>query len=235
MKVKELSSRIEKFRDELGEHAQLWMSSLDRTLPDYPIASGAKLREQSANLARQLGMLRPYLDRFEFPIMIGVGGVMWDMFDSSVSNDVAIRKGRSIEEALQHLQKVLGRLDSMSPDDEFQLHARIEQQPHTVPQQVTVYNLQGAQSRVNIQSNDHSTNLSSVTEQQLFAGIRHALEQGVPDSSERHAILAKLDELEAAKHGSNFLSKYQAFINTVAAHVAIIAPFLPALSQMLGR
>src|SRR5258708_2110605 len=153
MKVKELISKIEKFQAELEQHAQLWRDSLDSYLPDYPIANGDKLREQSGNLARQLGMLRPYLDSFDFPTIMGMAGVEWDVYDSAVSNDVAIRKGHSIEGALQHLQKALGRLDAMNPDDEFQLDAPSVQQPHSVPQQVTIYNLQGAQSRVNIQSN----------------------------------------------------------------------------------
>jgi hypothetical protein len=75
MKVSELSSRIEKFHADLVEHADLWRQSLDHALPDYPITNGSKLREQVNALARQLGMLRPYRDKFGFPTTMGM--VAW--------------------------------------------------------------------------------------------------------------------------------------------------------------
>ena len=78
-------------------------------------------------------------------------------------------------------------------------------------------------------------NVSSITEQQVFSGIREAVGQGVSDASERKVILEKLDALEKSVHSDDFVSKYKEFINIVADHMTIILPFLPALSQMLGR
>jgi hypothetical protein len=43
-----------------------------------------------------------------------------------------------------------------------------------------------------------------------------------------------LNELEAAKGSGNFLEKYQGFISAVANHITIVAPFIPALTQMLA-
>jgi len=55
MKVKELISRVDKFRVELDEHFELWQQSLEQPLPDYPTKNISKLRDQSSSLARQLG------------------------------------------------------------------------------------------------------------------------------------------------------------------------------------
>jgi hypothetical protein len=120
MTVSDLRARLETFRSQLEEHAQLWRRSLDDTLPDYPIDNVSQLRQQSNNLARQLGRLRPYIDGFGFPstMQAGVGGA-WDIYDCAVSLDVAIRKGHSIENVLMQLQQILGRMDGMDPNSEI--------------------------------------------------------------------------------------------------------------------
>ena len=163
---------------------------------------------------------------------MAVMGQSWDAYDSAVSNDVAARKGQSIEAILSQLQQILGRLESLGPDSDFSLEADAQRQiPHTV----NIYNLHGAQSRVNIESTDQSVNVSTITEQQVFSGLRQAITESMPDDGERATILEKLNALEKSVHSSDFLSKYQAFINTVANHMTIILPFIPALTQMLGR
>jgi hypothetical protein len=234
MKVAELSSRVEKFRKELNEHAELWGRSLDRTMPDYPIRNHDQIRAQYDGLARQLGTLRPYFKKLGVPTIMGNSYLgHWDAFDSAVSDGVAPRKGQSIQAVLSQLNQALGKLDLLNPDSEFSLDS--EPVGPAAPHHVTniIYNLQGAQSRVNIQSNDLSTNVSSVTEPELFSKIRSELSQGIRDEEALREVLTKLDELEAAKGSKNFLSKYQDFINAAAAHMTILAPFLPALTQML--
>lgn len=159
MKVKELTPKIEKFLAELEEHAEFWEGSLDEADLDHPAANKAKLREQTGRLARQLGMLRPYLDTFGFPTIMSLGEVQWDIYDSAVSNGAGVRKGKSLEAVSTQLHQALGRLDSLNPDDDIRADARPAQgQPQAATQPVTIY-LQGAQSRVNVQSTDHSTNV----------------------------------------------------------------------------
>jgi hypothetical protein len=232
MKVRELARRIQKFHDDLAAHFELWGQSLDSTLPEYPIRNNAELSQQSSGLARQLGSLRRYLDNLGLHTVMGTDYAQWDAYDSAVSNDVAIRKGSSIDAILPQLDQALGRLELLNPDSEFDAE---DQQPASVPQHVTnIYNVHGANSRVNVQSTDHSLNISTITEQQVFSGIRQAVNQGVLDDGERARILEKLNELERSIHTCSFLSQYQAFINAVASHMTIISPFLPALTQMLG-
>jgi hypothetical protein len=231
MKVKELSSRIERFRTALVEHGDLWKQSLDRTLPDYPIANGDTLRRQIDVLARQLGALRPYIDRFNFPSVMGVAGVEWDAYDSAVSNDVAIRKGHSIEAVLQQLQQILGRLDCMNPEAEFELRAAGTQ---AGPQHVTIHQ-HGAQARVNLNSTDYSNNVLTINEQKVFSELREALQHGVSDQNELKTILARLEDFESSVHHSSALEKFQSFINNSASYMTLLAPFIPALTAMLGK
>ena len=123
MKVIELRGKLEMFLVELENHAQLWKRSLDDTFPDYPIANGSVLRQQSNALARQLGMLRPFIDRFGLPTTMTAAGTQWDIYDSAVALDVAIRKGHSIEGVVPQIHQMLGRLDAMDPNEEFRTSA----------------------------------------------------------------------------------------------------------------
>jgi len=234
LKVHELALKVKQFHDDLEIHFRLWLESLQQPIPDYPVRNIEKLREQTTSLARQLGTLRPYIERFSSSTKMKWAEQLWDIYDSAVSNDVAIRKGESIEAALPQLQQILGRLESMNPEEEISLESSKDsrEKPGTVN---IIYNLHGSHSRVNIQSEDRSVNVSSISEQEVFSGIREAVTQNVSEGDERKIILEKLDALERSIHSHDFLSKYKDFINTVASHLTIVAPFLPALSQMLGN
>jgi hypothetical protein len=129
VKVKELKHRLEQFRKLLQEHYSVWGHSLDSALPDYPIANGPHLQEQMDSLARQLGTLRPYIDKFgSSSIMtLPATGIRWDLYESAVSNDLAQRKGPSIQNAFPQLQQILGRLDAMDDEQEISLAGQNKQ------------------------------------------------------------------------------------------------------------
>src|SRR5262249_14785433 len=169
-----------------------------------------ELREQMGSLARQLGTLRPYIERFAQSTLMGVLGQTWDVYDSAVSNDVSVRKGPSIEAVLPQLQQMLGRLETMNPDEEIPVEPTESQERQRT---VNIYNLHGAHSRVNIQSEDRSVNVSSISEQQVFAGIRKAVTEGLTSEDEKADILEKLNALERSIHSSDSITNYQAFIN----------------------
>jgi hypothetical protein len=96
------------------------------------------------------------------------------------------------------------------------------------------YNLHGPHSRVNIQSQDHSVNISSQITENVFADLRQAIQASIEDTEEQTEILSRLEELESAKGTSSFVQKYQNFIASAAKHIDLIAPFIPALTQMIG-
>lgn len=159
MKVKELCPRIEQFLAALQEHADLWESSLGEDDTDSPVTNRARLRDQMGKLSRQLGMLRPYINTLGYPTIMTLGEAQWDIYDSAVSNGVSIRKGKSLEAVLSQLHQVLGRLDTLDPDDEIVDACPIQEKPQAAAQPITI-NLHGTQSRVNVQSADNSTNVS---------------------------------------------------------------------------
>jgi hypothetical protein len=232
MRVRELITRTQRFHNELEAHFDLWSHSLEQPIPDYPVRNIEVLREQMGSLARQLGTLRPYIERFTPSTLMSVMGQTWDAYNSAVSNDVSVRKGPSIEAILPLLQQMLGRLEAMNPDDEIPVDPRDgEERSGTV----NIYNLHGSHSRVNIQSEDRSVNVSSISEKQVFTGIRKAITEGLTNEDEKAIVLEKLSALEKSIHSTDFILNYQAFINAVASHMTIILPFIPALAQMLGH
>lgn len=103
-------------------------------------------------------------------------------------------------------------------------------EPQSQPIQV-VYNLIGPNARVNIQSVDTSTNVES---SELFEKLRGLIKHSISDETVSAQLSEKVDELQQAQGTKNFVTKYQEFMALAADHVTILAPFIPALSQMLN-
>lgn len=231
MTVGELASRIEKFHAELSKHFDLWQQSLEQPLPDQPVRNITKLSQQCGSLSRQLGVLRPYIVRLGLPTAMGTGyGAEWEAYNSAVSNDIAVRKGPSIDAILPQLQQALGMLEGRDPRSEFELRKDNVQSPH----HVTIHQ-HGPQARVNLNSTDYSHNVLTVQEQNVFAQVRAALEHGVSDQNELKAILSKLQDFESSIHQPTALAKFQTFVNNAASYMTLLAPFIPALTAMLSQ
>ncbi|MGA4422860.1 hypothetical protein ACI2UY_22230 [Ralstonia nicotianae] len=95
-------------------------------------------------------------------------------------------------------------------------------------------NVSGNNARVNIHSNDHSINLVSGGD--LFDQLRQKIGIEVTGADERDALLDAVTRLETARHDkTSFAQSYQSFITSAAAHMTVVAPFLPALGEMLAK
>ncbi len=121
MKARELKTRLEEFQQKLDEHSQLWMQSLDSTIPDFPIRNTAQLRDQCRWLSRKLGGLKPYMQRFfSIWLMRDGTGYTWDSLEAAVGlNSVAQIKARSMQSVSEHINQILGELDTYDPEDEI--------------------------------------------------------------------------------------------------------------------
>jgi len=108
---------------------------------------------------------------------------------------------------------------------------KIERSPQ--PTQI-VYNLIGPNARVNIQSVDASTNLVEIEPEDLFDKLRQTIQHAIADKSLSATLSEKVGELEQTQGTTRFVEKYREFIALAADHVTLLAPFIPALSQMLG-
>ena len=97
-----------------------------------------------------------------------------------------------------------------------------------------IYNLIGPNARVNIQSIDASKNLVEIEPKELFDKLREEIQHSIADKSVSTKLLEKVGELQKTQGTTKFVEKYREFVALAANHVAILAPFIPALSQMLG-
>jgi hypothetical protein len=105
---------------------------------------------------------------------------------------------------------------------------------HRTQRGTTVYNVTGANSRVNINSTDSSTNVVNIDARQLFQEMRRAVDGAGLERENAETLRGRIDEMEAAMADRNtFGQKYVAFVQVAANHMELFAPFLPALGQVL--
>ena len=104
-------------------------------------------------------------------------------------------------------------------------------QPGRTPQ--VIYNLIGPNTRVNVQSSDSSTNVVNVESATLFGSLREAIENSLMDSTASGRLMQNVDAMESAVGTRAFAERYGEFVAAAADHMAVIAPFLPALTQLL--
>jgi hypothetical protein len=100
---------------------------------------------------------------------------------------------------------------------------------------ITVYNLEGNNNRVLTNSEDHSINVVTQSNDQIFGKIRQEIESKVPAGGAQSAILEKLTALEQAQNTPSFVQRYTDFIAVAANHMQVIAPFIPAMTEMLHK
>lgn len=96
-----------------------------------------------------------------------------------------------------------------------------------------VYQAIGSNARMNIGSTDSSSNVVTISEENVFAELRNVLSSQVQNVTEKEQILAKIDEMENAKGSIGFVDKYQEFIALAANHMTVLTPFIPALTEFL--
>jgi hypothetical protein len=68
----------------------------------------------------------------------------------------------------------------------------------------------------------------------VFVNLREAVEGSDIDPADRARLLAGIEAMEKAQSSPGFMDKYKEFIAIAANHIAIIGPFLPALSALLS-
>jgi hypothetical protein len=57
----------------------------------------------------------------------------------------------------------------------------------------------------------------------------------IQEGDERSDILKRIDALEKAQGTKSFVERYTDFISAAANHMTVIAPFIPALSELLKK
>lgn len=103
------------------------------------------------------------------------------------------------------------------------------------PSITTIYNVQGDNARWNTNSSDNSVNVITKSSEEFFADLRGRIESGVPEGDERRKILDSLSALQASHERPSFAQRYTDFMAAAANHIKVIAPFIPALTEMLHK
>jgi hypothetical protein len=92
--------------------------------------------------------------------------------------------------------------------------------------------MSGANSRVNIDSVDHSFNFN--ISDLVFEEIISAVDAGVDDPLAKKKIIDATRRLEEAPLGKDRYDRYQELISLAAGHMTVFAPFIPALTKFLN-
>jgi hypothetical protein len=97
-----------------------------------------------------------------------------------------------------------------------------------------IYNLTGPNARFNINSIDSSTNVVSQAPPELFETLRLAIQSGIPAGRAQQELLTTTADLEKEIGKPGFAQRYARFMALAANHMEVLAPFIPALTQMLS-
>lgn len=96
-----------------------------------------------------------------------------------------------------------------------------------------IYNLNGANAKINNHSNDHSVNIINMSSTDLFDEIRNVLNNNITETNELNSLKEAVAEMENNQNTSTFNQSYTKFITSAANHMTILSPFIPALTQMI--
>ncbi len=94
-------------------------------------------------------------------------------------------------------------------------------------------NVTGANARFNLHSVDLSSNIQDVTTHGLFEKVRGLVSEIEVDGVRRAELVMQVDKMEGAAGTKFFGEHYKAFISLAADHMALLAPVIPALTQLL--
>tara|TARA_R110001583_G_C5601209_1_gene404528 strand:+ start:78 stop:650 length:573 start_codon:yes stop_codon:yes gene_type:complete len=99
-----------------------------------------------------------------------------------------------------------------------------------IPQSININNSNGVQI-----GNDNTQTLTILSQDnlQLFKKIESTVNNELSTSAEKEEILSKLKALESSLGKPSCVSSYQKFIGAIANHMTILAPFIPALTQLI--
>lgn len=96
-----------------------------------------------------------------------------------------------------------------------------------------INNITGYNARVNINSEDNSSNFVYMNPESLFSDLTEALRNGIQAQGERDRLLQAVAEMQNARQAGTFTAAYKNFITLAAEHINIVGPFIPALSNLL--
>lgn len=115
----------------------------------------------------------------------------------------------------------------------FQAKVRRSDAPATTTRTI-INNIQGDNSRVNIDSVDNSQNLAaSSSSDEIFQQLRERLGAAKVQEGERTKMLEAIDEMEAVKGTDSFKDKYKSFMSAASDHAGVFGTLLAGLAMLI--
>jgi hypothetical protein len=151
----------------------------------------------------------------------------------AMKDDHILRKGPVAHaHFLPHLEKNVG----LPPNE---VRTKIERARLTRKKaeatSMTIYHVSGNNNRWLTNSQDASVNVIMQSSDQIFATLRQEIESKVPAGDEQRDILERLIALEQWQNTPSFTQRYTEFIAAAANHMQLVAPFIPAITEMLHK
>jgi len=112
-------------------------------------------------------------------------------------------------------------------------YEREDMQKEKVAPSTIIYNVSGENSRVNVNSHDHSINQVNNAPKELFETIREVLSKEIKSTEEKDNLIDLANQLENAQGTTSFIDKYKNFMSSASDHMGVLSPLLPALAALL--
>ena len=96
---------------------------------------------------------------------------------------------------------------------------------------INEYHINNA-DKINIQSTDNSTTYQITANDISTLDTLRSLAKGLDEEAK---IVSAVDEMQESIGKKTFAEKYNSFIQSIANHMTIFAPFIPALSALLTK
>lgn len=95
------------------------------------------------------------------------------------------------------------------------------------------FHVTGPNARVNFHSTDNSAN--SVGSSPIFGEMKRAVTESAINNAEKERLRQVISTMESRlSDPDGYRAAYQDFMVTAAAHMTVVAPFLPALAKLLS-
>ncbi len=82
--------------------------------------------------------------------------------------------------------------------------------------------------------NQNASDAAGTTGGFSYDAMRDVIEKGVASDADREVLIASMEHLRSVEGTELFTSAYEHFVASAENHLAVLGPFLPRLSAMLG-
>lgn len=138
------------------------------------------------------------------------------------------------DKQIELLKSVQQTLDIMKTSDLYKIeNGEFDMSSKETSHTTNITNISNVSGKVNFKSTDNSTNIELSKVDQVFSDIANAIEKSAIEPSEKENLHDLVADLQTSYTEGNYKTKYKEFIESVASHIGIISPFLPALSNLL--